>query len=77
MSETPVFTRRKPTGPIPEVTPDEQATYSARYILEEIRENGDKGIESLAEFLGYPEGVIAEALNNIFYSGHLAKPPTP
>lgn len=45
---------------------DAMAAHSARFILEEIRENGEHGIRELAKFTGYPEGVIAEALNNIF-----------
>ena len=48
------------------MTPNDVAAYSARYILEEFREAGEEGILALAKCTGYPEGVIAEALNNIF-----------
>ena len=42
------------------------ARYSAQYILEEIRESGEQGINTLANATGYSEGVIAAALDNIF-----------
>lgn len=44
----------------------EQAIYSARYILEDFFDCGKNGVEMLAERLIMPDGVVHEALKNIF-----------
>jgi hypothetical protein len=54
--------------PIHEMTDweKEQAIYSARYILEDFFDCGKNGVEMLAERLIMPDGVVHEALKNIF-----------
>ena len=42
------------------------AIYSARYILEDFFENGKVGVTMLAERLVVLDGVVHEALKNIF-----------
>ena len=43
-----------------------QSQHSARYILTELFESGERGIELLADLTGNPEGVISAAFKNIF-----------
>ncbi len=54
--------------PIQEMTEDEkdEAIRSARYILEEFFEDGRNRIRKASKYLGYPEGVIHSAFENIF-----------
>lgn len=55
------------------MTQEEKATHSAQFILEEIHEQGEKGIEKLSNFLGYPPGVIASAFDEIFKTRKMAE----
>jgi len=54
--------------PIHEMSDAEKnnAIYSARYILEDFFENGKVGVTMLAERLVVLDGVVHEALKNIF-----------
>lgn len=44
-----------------------QATYSARYILEDL--NNEDGMREMEKLTGFPMGVISEAFKNIFCEG--------
>lgn len=47
-----------------EITSDQKAAHSARYILEDL--NHPDGYARVAELTGYPIGVISAAFGNLF-----------
>lgn len=48
----------------PEITKDDEALHSARFILEDL--NHEQGMYAMAQISGLPMGVIVSAFENIF-----------